>query len=146
MEIAETESLTPHEKATLVNLYHQRQILARISRQLFNAANPVDEYLSSGVPSDGIITWSPDYELPERITDLIVSIPVGATSATIYLGGRHIVLMSEAALTAQRIVTLAFSGMILGRNDTRKLIIKGACTTDFYVNLSGHVLEREGDR
>lgn len=146
MEILDTSTLTPHEKAVLGHLYHQRQTLLRISRQLFNVANPVDEWSGAGVPDDGIIRMQPDYELPERITNVIVSLPVGATGCTLTLGERTIVLYSGAATTSQTLISLPFSGLILGRNDTRTLTITGVCTTNYYVNLSGHALERDGDR
>lgn len=141
------DELTPHERAVLGVMYHQRDTLLRISRQLFNHSNLVDEWSSSGDPTDGVITLIPDYDMEVQITTITASLPVGIKSATLTLGQRTIVLLNQAAnTTTQTLVNLQDVGIILNRSDRRTLTIDPGATTGYYLGLSGYALERSGDR
>lgn len=121
------------------------QVVMRIFRQIYQKARPVDEWQDGGVPSNGVIQIQPDYNL-ERITGAVISLPVGTTSATLALGERSIPLYSGTATTAQTLINLDGMGLILNENDKRILTIQGTTTTNFYIHLSGFVLERTGHR
>lgn len=141
----DVHELTDHERAVLGHLFHQSKELTRISRQLFNHANPVDEYQTSSFGADLTYIWYADYEITERIEGILVSLPVGITSATLTLGQRNIVLYSGAATTVQTLVNLNGLGMELERSDRRQLTVTGVPTTPFHVELMGYVQERYGD-
>lgn len=141
----DVHELTDHERAVLGHLHHQSKTLTRISRQLFDHANPVDEFQSSSFGTDGVYIWYADYEITERITSILVSLPVGITSAILTLGQRDIPLYSGAATTVQTIVNPTGLNLILSRSDERKLTVTGAPTTPFHLELMGWALERFGD-
>lgn len=141
----DVKELTDHERAVLGTLFHQRKTLTRISRQAFNHANPVDEFQTSSFDGALVYRWYADYEIPERIEGILVSLPVGITGATLQLGQRYIPLYSGAATTLQTLINLNGLGLILDRSDARILSVTGAPTTPFHVELTGYALERTGD-
>lgn len=141
----DVKELTDHERAVLGVLFHQRKLLTRISRQAFDISNPVDEFQSSSFDATNSFEWFADYEIPEQITGIVVSLPVGITSALLTLGQRYIPLYNGAATTVQTVVNLRGLTMILGRSDRRIISVTGAPTTPFHVELMGHAFERTGD-
>lgn len=143
----DTSELKPHEKAILGAVLRQQQELTRIARKLYDFTHPVDEWNSNaGVPSDGIITLIPDYTGSVRIETITASLPIGITRAVLTLGQRDIILYAGGATTAQTIVSLPYQTIILVESDDRQLTLTGAGTTGYYIGLSGHALERVGNR
>lgn len=134
------------EQAKLQMLFAHRQELRRQSRKLYDYSHPVDEWVSDATPNAGPIEIQPDYEIPERIEHIFASLPVGITAATLQLGQRNIILYSGGALGAQTLVSISYTGMILGRSDRRVLSFTGTPTTGFYLGFTGHCIEREGNR
>lgn len=133
--------------ALLKMMLAQKQELTRISRQLFDASNPVDEYQSApAMPGTNSINIPPNYELTERIECICASLPVGITAAQLQLGDRTIPLYSGVATTVQTIVTIPYLGILINRDDERVFSVTGAPTTGFYIGLTGHLFERFGDR
>lgn len=141
----DVKELTDHERAVLGTLFHQRKLLTRISRQAFDISNPVDEYQSGSFDATNSYEWFADYEIPEQINGIIVSLPIGITSALLTLGQRFIPLYSGAATTTQTLVNLRNLVIILGRSDRRVLSVTGTPTTPFHVEIMGHAFERTGD-
>lgn len=139
--VAEDET----DAAKLKLMAAQVEELKRQSRKLYDHSNPVDEYESSlGVPASNMVEIQPSYEIAERIECIFASLPVGITAATLQLGDRQIVLYNGAATVLQTIVTVQGTGMILNRNDVRRLTFTGAPTTGFYIGLTGHTMESDG--
>lgn len=114
----------------------------RQSEKLYDHSHPVDEYAAfPSVPSSGDILWQPDYELPARIESLSVVLPVGITSATLYLGERAIPLYSAAVSTSLTLINWTNLGYILNRSDVRKLSFGAPLGAPGFIALSGHCLE-----
>lgn len=127
-------------------MYAQHQELLRQSRKLFDYSHPVDEYQWGNVPADGEIIITPNWQIPERIENITVSLPVGITGATLRLGDRQIPLYQGTATTAQTLVSLPNLGIVLEETSLRQLTFTGAATSPFYVALSGHCLERTSNQ
>ncbi len=127
-------------------LYQIMLDMRRLARQNFDAANPVDEWMSSSQVIPSPVTIMRDYDLPERIESIAAWLPVGITAATLQLGQRFIPLYSGVATTLITFVNPTGLGIIVGPDDKRELTYVGAATSGLAIGLMGHTLEREGDR
>lgn len=122
------------------------QVVMRIFRQLYQRANPVDEWVDGMVnAATNQAQIQPDYNL-ERIESILAVVPAGVTSMTLTLGQRVIPLYAGAALGASEIVNPTGMGIILTENDKRIINFTGTATQPFYCGLMGHVLERTGHK
>jgi hypothetical protein len=135
-----TKTLTPPEIAMFAQV-EQLRYLRLQKDQLFDHSHPVDEYGPPGNPGAvTTFTIQPDYDMPEKIDNIVYVIPVGTTLAQIQLGQRTINLYQGAALTAP-IASFLPIGCILNSDDTRQCTFTGA-TGQPYVGLSGFALTR----
>lgn len=118
------------------------ETLKRIEDKLYDFSRPVDEYVTipaAAAPVNGIII-QPDYTVAEKYETILVSLPLGITSATLEIGtDRLIVLYAGAATTVQQIVALQGLQMIVDANDKRVLTYTGAATSTGWLELMGHV-------
>lgn len=140
------ESLEAHEaEGAKIRLQLElHQVAMRILRQLYQHANPIDEWvnLPAGTAQEQI---QPDYSL-ERIEAILAIVPAGVTSMTLTLGQRTIPLYAGAALATSQVVNPNNLGIILTENDKRIVQFTGTSTQPSYVGLMGHVLERTGHK
>ena len=127
-------------------MYAQHQEMVRQSRKLYDYSHPVDEYQWGAVPADGEIIIQPNWQMSERIDNICASLPLGITKAVLQLGDRQIVLYQGAAIGTQTLVTLNGLGIVLEETNLRQLTFTGAATSNFYISLSGHCLERTGNK
>lgn len=143
-ELSEDE----HAEAQLKLLFGMRQELIRANRQLYNHANPFEEYYGILDPQPaGDFEIQPTFSMPSRIESAFASLPVGITSAILTLGTeRKIPLYVGAATTTQTIVSLRDVGIEVTDNDRRILTLAGTMTSGFFIGLYGHAYERFGDR
>lgn len=118
----------------------------RQRRALFNASNIVNEVVSSLQPFAGPIIIQRDFDLPELITSILVSLPTGITAASLQLGQFFLPLYTGAALAAQLLVNPTGLGYLLNPSDPRILSFTGAPTSGFSIALMGTAFEREGQR
>jgi hypothetical protein len=140
--LTDDEAVAAHLQA-LVNL---NQEMTRLRRQAFNYANPVDDYEAIGVGAASV-TIRTEFDISVLYESLMFSLPVGVTSATLQIGtNRAIQLYSGAAIVNQQLQVLPYLRMTAVPNDRRTLTLTGAGTTQGYIGLMGHALEREGDR
>lgn len=142
-EMTEAET----EEAHLKLLFHIRQENIRQNRRLYDHSKPVDEYYDSPDPQPaGDFEIQPNYDGVVRIEGILVTVPVGATSAVLKLGReRTIPLYSGAAAAVQTIVNIQGIGMMLSENDRRVLTLAGTMTTGFHAHLNGFRFEFEGN-
>lgn len=111
--------------------------------RLFDYSHPVDEYAPQGTSSIfATITVQPDYDMPERYENITVIVPVGATSASLQLGQRTMVLYSGPALAIPNVITIPNTGIILNSDDARILTFTGAVTTAGYLGMTGFAITR----
>ena len=121
-----------------------RQEMIRQARSQFDISHPVDEYISSpGLPSvstgdevpppytSGVLlqrTW----DLPERIESVIVTLPVGCTSAILKLADRWINVFPNQTAAAALVNSYTYVqhglGIILNQDDDRLLLMTGNLT------------------
>jgi hypothetical protein len=135
-----TRTLTPPEIAMLAQVEQLRYGRMQDNR-LFDHSHPVDEYGPPGNPGPVVsFLIQPDYDMPEKIDNIVYVIPVGTTLASIQLGQRTINLYQGAALTTP-IASFLPIGCILNSDDPRQCTFTGA-TGQPYVGLSGFALTR----
>lgn len=139
------------EQITARAALHFRHLLEELKDQGFDYSHPVDEYAPQGMPAPAagityanVVTILPDYDMPEKIENILVIVPVGATLATLQLGQRTLDLYSGAALTAPLLITVPHAGVILNSDDPRILTISpaGTITSAPYLGLTGYALTR----
>lgn len=111
--------------------------------KLFDYTHPVDEYQPNGnnTGATPLLTIQPDYDMPERITSIVVIVPVGTTAANIQLGQRTLPIYAGAALTTPTLFTIPECGFILNSDDPRIATFTGA-TAAGYFGLMGWALTR----
>jgi len=121
--------------------------LQRISRQVFNAAHPVDEYevigqnTAAAYGANGLqirrdTGWEQRYEC------IIYSLGLGTTSATLLVGQQTRQLYNGPALTTQQVTVLPHLGILSGPDDKFALVITGAGTSDGFIELMGYAFKR----
>lgn len=136
--------------AHLKLLYSIHQENLRQSRQLYNHAHPVDEYISGLNPPSSTGTTNEleiqrDYEIPVRIECIHAAVPVGVTEAHLKLGQRIIPLYSGTATAVITQVLISPVGYILNPSDKRLFSWTGTPTSGFHVSLTGYAIERYGN-
>jgi hypothetical protein len=123
----------------------------RIARMAFSYTHPVDEYETIGtnastLPAPGLVIRS-DTDYDERIESILISLPLGTTSANLLIGTDRVYpLYSGAAITVQQPLILPHLGIIIGSGDERYLQLAGALTTNGFVELMGYALTRGYER
>jgi len=119
--------------------------LQRISRQVFNAAHPVDEYevigqnastLANGISIRRDTGWQQRYEC------IMYSLGLGIISATLALGESTMQLYNGPAITTQQTVVLPHLGILSGPGDKAQLTITGVGTSDGFIKLMGYAFMR----
>jgi hypothetical protein len=124
----------------------QAHLMKMLKDQAFDYTHPVDEYgpqgLAPATAYGNIVNIQSDYDMPEKIENILVVIPVGTTVASLQLGQRTLNLYSGAALTTPQIVTVPYCGIILNSDDPRTLTLTGVITSAAYLGLTGWALTR----
>lgn len=134
-----------YQEAHLKMLLGIRQECIRTNRLLRDNSRPFDEFFNAPDPVPaGSYEIQPDYATECRIESILVSLPVGVTSALLELGReRQILLYSGAATATQTLVNFRDLGIIVSENDRRLLTLVGAMTTGFHIEIMGHALVRD---
>jgi len=122
-------------------------LMKMLKDQAFDYTHPVDEYAPQGMSLasttfPAVINVQPDYDMPEKIENILAIVPVGTTLATLQLGQRTLFLYSGAALTTPLVVTIPYAGVILNSDDPRTLTLAGVITSCPYLGLTGWALTR----
>jgi hypothetical protein len=131
------------DQIALLEALKRANLIRSLDDRAFDYSHPVDEYAPQGSPGAvQSLTVQPDYDMPERITTIMVIIPVGATGASLQLGQRTWQLYSGAALTTPAILPMPVHGVILNSDDPRILTLTGTITSQPYVGLTGFALTR----
>jgi hypothetical protein len=114
-----------------------------IHSKSFDYSYPVDEYAPTGNPGAiNMIQALPDYQMPERITTIMVIIPVGTTYAQLQIGPRTWQLYSGTALSTPLILPMPVHGIILNEDDPRILTLTGTIGSQPYLGLTGFALSK----
>lgn len=134
-----------YQEAHLKMLLGIRQECIRTNRLLRDMSRPFDEFFNAPDPQPaGTFEVQPDYATECRIESILVSLPVGVTSALLELGReRQILLYSGAATATQNLVNIRDMGIIVSENDRRLLTLTGTMTTGFHIEIMGHALVRD---
>lgn len=133
-------------KDTLFKMFLDHKLeLQRVNRQLFNYANPIDEYevigqnastLANGIQIRRDTGWQQRYEC------IMYSLGLGVTSATLVIGESTLQLYNGPAVTTQQTVVLPHLGILSGPGDKSALLIGGVGTSDGYIKLMGYAFRR----
>jgi hypothetical protein len=144
--------LTEDEKYDQMYKLHLNRTMEmqRLSRMAFNYAHPVDEYEIIGTNASTLAVGIPirmQYDTDERYESILISLPLGTTSAQLNIGSdRQIQLYNGPAITAQQPLVLPHLGIVASSGDARYLIIGGVGTTNGFISLMGWSLSRGVER
>jgi hypothetical protein len=143
-ELMEKDCFTEDEykSASLGMQYETHRTMTRLFRMIWDRQHPVEEW-QDGYYNGQPVTIQPVARVT-RIESITVIIPVGCTNAILQLDQRVMQLYTGAALTVPQIVNMTNLGMILNENSIRNLTLAGAPTSQFFVSLAGHAMERNG--
>jgi hypothetical protein len=130
-----------------------RHLMQELKDQGFDYSHPVDEYAPQGMSVNMLqfpttITVMPDYDMPEKIENVLVIIPSGALSCTLQLGQRTLNLYAGgtgAGLVSPMVITIPQAGIILNSDDPRILTLTAGTGGIFsapYLGLTGFALTR----
>jgi hypothetical protein len=118
---------------------------ARIARQAFNFAHPVDEYEVVGQNASTLVNGVQirrDTGWQQRYQSILYSLGLGVTSAVLVIGQTTLQLYNGAAIAVQQPVCLNGLGILSGPDDKLALIVGGAATTDGFIKLMGYAFKR----
>lgn len=141
-----------YSEAQLKLLFGIRQECIRQNRLLFDHSHPVDEYYCApDAVNAGDFEIQPDYAMPVRIEGIFASLPIGTTKAVLSLGRERQIILYQGsgatpATTAQTLISIPYGGTVLTDNDRRILTLTGSLTSGFFIQLTGHALERYGNK
>lgn len=138
-----------HRAAMLQLTYATYRTMLRLSRQLYDARHPAEEYQYGNTVDPNGVVIQPQWEGKVRIETILASIPIGATSATLTLGNSLVLPLLQTPVasptTSQTLVNIQNLGITLNRSDRRILNVSGTLTSGFFIGLYGHAFEMFGE-
>lgn len=150
-EALKHDNLTPEEfRAALLQLnYAMFRSMNRLSRALYDARHPAEEYQYGATIDPKGVVIQPQWEGKVRIETILASVPIGATAATLTLGNSIVIPLLQtppaSPTTSQTLVNIQNLGILLNRSDQRIFSVTGTTTSPFFVGLYGHAFEMFGD-